>query len=208
MKKVMVLCLLALALVFVTTPVKADQIITQLDVSNTNLGLTGDFATVTVDVSAAGSATFTVDPNGALLGIGSNFGIQLFGFNSNIVLLAANFALPTGWSVNIGSYNLSEFGIFYTEEVGKGNARKDPLTFTVTNTSIASASNFYVANNDGYHYAAHIAGFTNKAEVGSAEITSAWFSDGGSTQVPEPTTLLLFGLGLVGLAGVRRKLQK
>jgi len=31
---------------------------------------------------------------------------------------------------------------------------------------------------------------------------------GGKTQVPEPTTLLLLGLGLVGLAGAGRKMKK
>jgi hypothetical protein len=33
------------------------------------------------------------------------------------------------------------------------------------------------------------------------------YAGNGNTQVPEPTTMLLLGLGLVGLAGVRRKFK-
>jgi len=44
---------------------------------------------------------------------------------------------------------------------------------------------------------------------GDAKAVNAPFShDGGGTQVPEPTTLLLLGLGLIGVAGIGRRVKK
>jgi hypothetical protein len=177
-------------------------LITDLNYSNVNLGLTGTFATVSVDVTG-NIATFTVDANQALLGAGTNFGIQAFGFNTNLTLASTDFSLPaSNWGVKFNQ-NLSMFGNFYIDLAGKGNSRQDPLIFTVTNAGINNENQFYIANSDGYHYAAHIADFTN-----GRDDDSAWFSDKATSPVPEPATLMLLGSGLLGLAGFRRKIKK
>ena len=169
--------------------------------SNVDLGITGNFASVSINVTG-NTATFIVDANQALLGTGSNFGIDKFFFNTNLTsITAADFAAIPNWSVINGS-NASSFGMFDFEYKGTGSSRIDPLTFAISNSSIISELNFYQPNTDGSHFVAHIAGFG--ALKGQ---TSAFFSDGLTppAPVPEPSTFILFGAGLAGILLLKRK---
>ena len=171
-----------------------------LNTSNVNLGISGNFASV--DISVTGNtATFTIDANQALLGGGDNFGIDKFFFNTTLSgITASDFSAVSGWDIRT-SQNASDFGLFEFLYKGTGSTRMDPLTFTITDSSITSALDFYDANSSGFHFVAHIAGFSDLNGN-----TSAFFGDGAP--VPEPGTIVLLGAGLLGLGLFGRKRMK
>jgi hypothetical protein len=188
-----------------------------LNKSNVDLGVYGNFATVDISV-IDNTATFRIDANQALLPppvTGGNYGIDKFFFNTKLTGIdVGDIAVAQGWEVTIknGGSEASDFGKFEFLYKGTGNDPKngtedkriDPLVFTITDPTISYPEQFYEANNDGYHFAAHIAGFEKLNGQ-----TSVFVADGPqSTPVPEPGTILLLGAGLVGLGLFGRKRMK
>jgi hypothetical protein len=81
--------------------------------------------------------------------------------------------------------------------------------FDMTYISPISASSFYFdsvlgGGTGAYKAAAHVQG------IGSSDNDSGWVapSDGNNHVVPEPSTLLLLGLGMIGLVSYRRMKEK
>jgi hypothetical protein len=173
------------------------------------------YLTVTIqDGLTFGSDTnavkFKVDIINSAFTAGSNFGIGEFGFNrsagapavaeSNIVRLAS------GWNANTPPPNnqLDGFGRFGIKVSGPGNNRLDPLEFWITGVMGDTAASYsgFSTNAGGQgsvKFAAHMAGFKTSGN----KITSGYF--GGSTAVPIPATLWLFGSALAGLVSIKRR---
>lgn len=181
--------------------VNADQVV--INVPNSGLSATpGPYATVTytlngssIDVNVQMALGFTAFGTGD----GNN---GIFGFNivgSTAGLSVTN--LPLGFSANLGGGQMDGFGNFeVTLNCCNAANAVTNFSFTVSRTGgFSSASDLFEASSSGAHFAIHIAP-TNGNPTGFA-------GDGGipTNEIPEPTSMLLLGSGLVTLAAGLRK---
>ena len=151
------------------------------------------------------------DTNMVDVAIDLNDGLKLLSFRLNYF----TDTLPAGLSITGASLNGSinsvkadgykgNFDIEIPSTGNLGNVDFWEGTLSATGVNLDAANFIALDTENLLHVAVHIGAGSSSLP---GNVTSLWAGD-GTTPVPEPTTILLLGLGLVGLAGVGRKFKK
>ena len=123
----------------------------------------------------------------------SNYGIQAFGLNYNgnpsdlnvSVLSRTDDTIDSKWTIRYKPpSSFGPFGVFVYDGDTTGKNRRNPLRIYIGSDTPLTYTDFYVANEDLYMFACHIAGFKDMGD-GITELTSAKFA------LPIPTLIEL-----------------
>jgi len=205
MRARLVKCLLAVAVFYIcVSSALANSV--SFDLTSNNKGILGSVGTVKIDDTGMNQVTVTITMN-------SGFSLKLPGgdiaFNGISGLTGGSASDVTGTAGPVGfaglsfqqffaGKNISQFGTFAFDFANiqggpHGVVSADTLTFVLTGQGLMADEFTGVA----IHFCT--------ASGGGCGPQTGYASNGPITSVPEPGTMSLFGMGLIGLAGIVRR---